>query len=197
MLDFLSVGLAAGSNPNNNDPGEAQIAVPPKTKLYSSTQHLNSCCSNFRNTKFSNRYSTLPLTIFTAVLLHHWSRSTKTHSFQVLILHTGRELQVMGNFLFLFFTVANSETQNQSRRRWVPGPSSHQNSWASDPNLKRGRAPQNIDELALKRFAMIASPSSSSPPSSPSSPFFFALFLLLSTLVQVLLHTWTLATSRS
>jgi hypothetical protein len=33
MLEFLSVGLAAASNPNN-DPGEAQIAVLPKTKLY-------------------------------------------------------------------------------------------------------------------------------------------------------------------
>jgi hypothetical protein len=51
MLDFLSVGLAAGSNPNTNDPGEAQIAVPPKIKLYSSTQHRRFLLLQFQKQK--------------------------------------------------------------------------------------------------------------------------------------------------
>lgn len=197
MLDFLSVGLAAGSNPNNNDPGEAQIAVPSKTNLYSSTQHRRFLLLQFRNKKISKKYSTLHWRFLRQCCCTIDPEAPKPIAFRFSYFTRAESCRLWETFSSSSSQLQNSETQNQSRRRWVPGPSSHQNSWASDPNLKCGRAPQNIDELALKIFAMIASPSSSSPPSSSSSPFFLALFLLLSNLVQVLLHTWILATSRS
>jgi len=79
MLDFLSVGLVAASNPNN-DPGEAQIAVLPKNQALFQAPHIaDSCCSNFRNK--SSATNVLPLTGFLmAMLLHHGSRSTQTQA---------------------------------------------------------------------------------------------------------------------